>query len=205
MSIYSKANPPTGFYVYAYLREDGSPYYIGKGSGMRAWNTNHVINLPKNKNKIVVLEQGLSEIGALAIERRMIRWYGRKDTKTGILYNQTDGGEGVTGKIVTQQTRDKIRKKLKGKSIGARSCETKAKISKKLLGTKRGPMSDEQKKVLSKIKLGKSQCTESNIQRSKALAGVAQPKIYCTHCGKLGGISAMKRYHLDNCKNINLP
>jgi hypothetical protein len=85
------------YYVYAYLREDGTPYYIGKGKDNRAYHKQHSINLPKDKSKIIFMERNLSDIGALALERRYICWYGRKDNGTGILRNLTDGGEGASG------------------------------------------------------------------------------------------------------------
>jgi hypothetical protein len=104
------------YYVYAYVRSNGTPYYIGKGKGGRAWSPHRhrKLPVPKDKSKIVIMESGLTEIGAFALERRYIKWYGRKDIKTGILRNMTDGGEGMSGLHFS----DNYRKKLSECKVG---------------------------------------------------------------------------------------
>ena len=109
------------YYTYAYLREDKTPYYIGKGTGNRIYSTNRIIKPPKDKSRIIYLKQNLTEKEAFKHEIYMIGVFGRKDLGTGILVNMTNGGEGASGWVPSEETRKRIgaanKKSLKGKKI----------------------------------------------------------------------------------------
>jgi len=118
----------TIYYVYAYLREDQSPYYIGKGKGYRAWDkSGHVkrgIQLPPDRSRIIILQESLTNEQAMDLETELIKHYGRKDLGTGILHNKTDGGvnpilygeaNGMTGKKHSEETLSAISNSLKGR------------------------------------------------------------------------------------------
>lgn len=128
---------PNRFYTYAYLREDRTPYYIGKGSGYRAYHKGkNEIRSIKDKSRIIFLKQNLTEEEAFKHEIYMIAVFGRKDLGTGILRNRTNGGEGPSGikfkrtkehldalhkgrleYTFTQEVKDKISNTLKSKNI----------------------------------------------------------------------------------------
>lgn len=144
------------FYTYAYLREDRTPYYIGKGRGKRAYKKDkNEVRPPKDKSRIIFLKQNLTEEEAFKHERYMIGVFGRKDLGTGILRNKTDGGEGTSGVVRGEEWRRKISEAKKGKT---HSEETRRKKSEAYKG-KNNPNygkkhSEETKKRISEIQKG---------------------------------------------------
>ena len=118
------------YYTYAYLREDGTPYYVGKGKKRKYDNTysrtlaNHGrISVPP-QDRIVILKHFELEFDAYKHEIYMIDVFGRKDIGTGILLNRTMGGDGASNP--SQEVRDMYSRIHKGKVL---SEETKKKIS----------------------------------------------------------------------------
>jgi hypothetical protein len=110
------------YYTYAYLREDRTPFYIGKGKGNRAFRShirNNKIWLKPNPKKVLFLKTGLSAEDAVKHEKYMIFVYGRIDLGTGILHNLTDGGEGTSSfkRKHSIKTKQKIRKSRTGQKL----------------------------------------------------------------------------------------
>jgi len=155
------------FYTYLWLREDGTPYYVGKGTLKRAFRKGH----PKDK---VIIQEHPSEADALAVEKFLIAYYGRKDLGTGILRNLTEGGEGVSG--MNADTRRRIGAGKVGKP---RTAEVRRKLSLANLGNK---ASEETRKRQSIAHSGHTVTEEARrkigIGNAKALKGKSLTKAH---------------------------
>jgi hypothetical protein len=187
------------YYVYSYLREDLSPYYIGKGTRSRAYaSANHRIKAPKEKERIHILKDNLTEEEAYDLEKLYIKMFGRVDLGTGILRNLSDGGEGPTGYKTTpeqrrkialsrmgekhplygvspsEETREKQRQALRGRFVGEKNPMYGKKISEEhrqhLRNLHTGvPKTEEQKRKMSIAAKGKKK-PDSMAEKLKARA-----------------------------------
>jgi|HubBroStandDraft_2_1064218.scaffolds.fasta_scaffold255805_2 hypothetical protein len=134
------------FYTYQYLRNDGTPYYVGKGSGYRATvKVGRPCGMPISKHRIII-QYWDSESEAFEMEMWWIRFWGRKDIGTGILQNKSDGGEGssnwseerrraqiarLTGRIVSDEQKRKASESNKGKHVVSEETRRKMRESAK--------------------------------------------------------------------------
>ena len=149
------------FYTYAYLREDGTPYYIGKGSGNRAFKRNSHERKCPPPERILILKRNLTEEEAFRHERYMISLFGREDLGTGILHNFSDGGEGASGVKRSEETRQKMADAKRGENNPMKRPE----VAEKMAAKRRGKPNPEQAERMR----GKTQSDETKQKRSKAL------------------------------------
>jgi plasmid stability protein len=232
MNIYHKY--PQGYYVYYYLRSQdssvlkhgkaGTPYYVGKGKDRRAWcGHTKTIKLPKDKQLIIVIAENLTEETAFQLEKLHIQLWGRADLGTGILRNRTDGGDGASGTVRSQETREKIRQTLKSKPGKKHSESTKALMrirnkqkvlsqdakARMLQGLEagRGHKTPETRAKISAARKGTSISTEHREALKRAWQtrdrtphnkGTTSPRTSCVHCRKnisASHLTTHKRYH----------
>lgn len=181
------------YYVYSWLRTDGTPYYIGKGIRRRAYAKHGYWFPPEDKSRIVIIEKNLSEQAAWELETKLIAEYGR-EIDGGILKNKTLGGDGCSGMTHSEETKAIIGEKSALKEY---SEEYRAKISRSIKKKIRTP--EHNKKISESLK-AHERTTEHG--RSISASRLNTPKKTCPHCGKISDPGPYKRWHGENCKTL---
>lgn len=182
-------------YVYIYYdprKTPIEPIYIGKGIDDRMYHHinkkchNPILERKLTKIKELGLEpiiekiqDELSDEDALKIEVELIAKYGRIDLKTGTLCNLTEGGEGSSGRIVSDETKQLWSEQRKGKKQTEAqyeancnrtiSEETKEKQRKANKGHSRH--TPEQLKILKEFNTGRKASQETIDKMSKQRKG----------------------------------
>lgn len=168
------------FYTYAHYTPDGRLFYIGKGSGNRAytfyqrgshWN-NTVAKYGEPLVKIIT--EWATESLAMRHEAYLIAYFRSAGYR---LCNKTDGGEGTSGYKHTPEQRENNRRARLGKSPSNKgvpcSEEVKAKISAAKMGKSNGPMSEEAKRKIGYANRGKKHSEET--RRKCGAANIGRP------------------------------
>lgn len=194
--------------VYAHIRLDTDEiFYIGRGvsqarstskySRNKYWH--NIVNKCGYRTEILWKSTpGLSKEEAWRQagikEVALIKQYGRKDLGEGNLVNMTNGGEGVIGKIYTDEYRQKLRDSHIGIHSGEKhplygkghSRETRQKISELQKGKK---LSKQHKDNISKGNIGRVVSEETRIKigmghRGKRVSDEARQKMRNAKLGK---------------------
>ena len=184
------------YYIYQYLNELDIPFYIGKGKGRRLF-ARHLVEgkniVPKDKSKIKIIEEGLTESESLELEKLIIQELGR-EREGGILVNQRCGGR-ESGQVFSDEARAKMSAAKQGTQ---RSSESKVKQS---ISTKEFwetyDSTDRDKKISQSLKGRVIGCRK---KKSIAAKKRVRPGVSCLCCKKEGKMPTMVR-HFRLCGN----
>lgn len=144
----------TEYYVYLHYKTgEDKPFYVGKGKGERAYSTHNRSkywhNVATGGYKVEYEFEQLDETTALQMEADLIQMWGRRNLNTGCLVNLTDGGDTNNNRVVTIDTRRRMRDAQLGKKRATSAVE---KARQKLAGH---PVSDETREKISRAQIGK--------------------------------------------------
>ena len=169
------------YYIYFHINPlKNEIFYVGKGKGNRAFHKHKRTKLWNNiVNKyglvINIVEDSLTEEESFKREKYFIDYIGRRDLGTGPLVNLTEGGEGVSGKIISESTRRKMSESCAGKNnhrFGKKvSEETRSKMSLAKKGKPGHKLSEEHKQNISKSNIGKKLSEEHKQNIGKSCKG----------------------------------
>jgi hypothetical protein len=158
------------FYVYE-LRDQGVPFYVGKGRGDRIKQHLQSASLKKHSHKNAKIKKMMSEgrqvemeilsyhedeACAFLEEIRIISLYGREN-----LTNNELGGQGSSGRIISEETRAKSSVAHKGRVKSPEEC---ARLSAALMGV---PFSEERKARLKLLRKPMSEETRRRMSESR--------------------------------------
>ena len=165
--LFSLLNIHMKFYTYIHYRKDnGQPFYIGKGQELRAFDKHRSYNKhwTRISNKCgfdaKIITEWATEQEAFEHEKLLISCF--RDLGF-MLVNQCDGGEGPTGAVRSEELKQYLRSLHKGKKRRPLTEEEKSHLRNCHKGKKKGPMSQEHRqKVKDGIKRSKMVRLSSN-------------------------------------------
>ena len=178
--IHLDTSTPGNFVYGNFLSLLYKPVYVGKGKDDRVFCSSIELQKknPDLKLSSMIILSGIKESCAFCYESFLISLIGRKDLYTGPLLNKTDGGDGLSGHIFSEEHRTNIGKKSRGR---AHTEATKQKMREKKLGIK---FSLEHKRKLSESRMGSNNpmfgkkrihSEETKEKMSKTKAGCNNP------------------------------
>ena len=182
------------FYVYVHRRKsDNKPFYVGKGCGKRAWrqdgrNEHWDRTFIKHGLTVEIVFDNLDEQTAFQVEKDTIlefKYFGYP------LTNKTDGGEGVSGSVCSEEHRRKLALVHKGKPKKPEA------IAKTAAAHKGKTVSDLTKQRISLAKTGLKQSEETKQKRANTLKEVGTCNdrfIYCFYSNEDVFIGTRKEF-----------